>query len=283
MGFVYRFVFPNGKCYVGITAKADVRKRWHLHRVRKNKCWLVARAIRKYGWKSIKREVLESVPNSDLLDREQHFVKLFDSRRPNGYNLTPGGDVNPMDNADIRKRHLERVRSAIHRLKQRNAALRWRTDKLKVENWSRANAEAVRRPERRLSASKTTTTNWKDPEIAARRIQGLKKKYEDPKYKFELQSKQFAGMRSESAKAKKTATMLRKREELLAKLPPEKREAKRRDLERRAAKQRANYVPRGVGTGSSARSLRTVLPSTELGRACATCAGASCRSTALGT
>lgn len=35
--------------------------------------------------------------------------------------------------------------------------------------------------------------------------------------------------------------------------------------------------------GSSAKSLRTVLPSTELGRECATCAGASCRSTAAGT
>ena len=54
-------------------------------------------------------------------------------------------------------------------------------------------------------------------------------------------------MRSMEAKAKKTATMLRKREELLAKLPPEKREAKRRDLERRAANARAKYVPRGIG------------------------------------
>ena len=36
--------------------------------------------------------------------------------------------------------------------------------------------------------------------------------------------------------------MLRKREELLAKLPPEKREAKRADLERRAANARRKHA-----------------------------------------
>jgi len=257
MGFVYIFIFPNGKCYIGITTKADVRKRWHLHRVRKNKSWAVARAIRKYGWKSIKRVVLEVVPNSELLAREQHFVKLHNSQKPHGYNLTPGGDVNPMDDPAVCARHLERMRSAVHRLKQRRATLKWRKDDVKRENWRRANAKSVRRPERRLSASKTTTANWKDPSVKKNRSRGLKKRYEDAEYKADVQSKQQAGMRSEAAKAKKTATMLRKREELLAKLPPEKREAKRRDLEKRAAKARAKYVPRGVGTGSSASSLRT--------------------------
>ena len=42
-------------------------------------------------------------------------------------------------------------------------------------------------------------------------------------------------------------TTERKRLALLEQLPPEKRDAKRRDLEQRAAKARAKYVPRGTG------------------------------------
>lgn len=77
MGFIYRLVFPCGKMYVGQAVKKDVRKRWHLHRVRANKCWAVANAIRKYGLRNVEKDVLVKVPD-DLLDHyEVKFVDLL--------------------------------------------------------------------------------------------------------------------------------------------------------------------------------------------------------------
>lgn len=175
MGWIYCFTFPNGKKYVGKTKKEDVRKRWHLHRVRDNHCWLLARAIRKYGWVNIQKRVLAKTPEDNLDALERMYIESFNCVKPNGYNLTPGGDFNPMDCPEGRQRQLEAVRSGSHRASQSKKTKAWRMDPERSENWRVKNAAALQSSERRASAKATSKANWNDPEVRKRRTEGLQR------------------------------------------------------------------------------------------------------------
>ena len=69
MGYIYRLVFPSGKCYVGQTI-GTVQARWRGHKNSSNKkganCRLLKNAIAKYGWKYVKKEVVTKPYNSEL-------------------------------------------------------------------------------------------------------------------------------------------------------------------------------------------------------------------------
>lgn len=195
-GVIYKLSFPSGKVYIGQTTK-NPKKRWHLHRVRANHCWYLARAIKRHGWENVKKEVLVELPSDQLNVYEAKFIAAYGCIRPGGYNLTAGGDYNPMNDARIRQRQLEKVQDQKHREAQRDHSKKWHTDPIKHKKW-------------------------------------LKRQT------------------SPEAMAKRHAAQMRKREERLAKFPPEKREAERRRLEKNAAMARAKYVPRRVRTGSSA-------------------------------
>ena len=87
---VYRHISPSGKVYIGITSQ-DVLTRWHYGHgyVR---CEYFYKAIQKYGWNSIKHEVLFtnlSEEKAKYLEVEliRHYKALGIS-----YNLTDGGD-----------------------------------------------------------------------------------------------------------------------------------------------------------------------------------------------
>lgn len=234
MGLIYKFTFPNGKVYIGQTKKR-AWKRWHLHRVRANKCWYLARAIKKYGWDNIKKEVLVELPDALLDEYEVKFIALYGCVKPNGYNLTKGGDFNPMDSKTIRKRQLSKVRDPTHRKQQSERTAEWHKDDEKHEYWSEKNAESARSDFKRSKHKVSTTESWKNPEHRKNRTEGLKRAFSDPEVARKRAAAAHEGRERPEVKAKAHATMLRKREELLAKLPPEKREAKRADLERRAA------------------------------------------------
>lgn len=92
---VYKAIFPNGKVYVGCTSETlNKRKRMHKHfSFKRNGQTLFARAIRKYGWDNIIWEELYNTDNHiDLLNKEQEFIKELNTLKPNGYNLTAGGE-----------------------------------------------------------------------------------------------------------------------------------------------------------------------------------------------
>lgn len=88
----------NGKVYIGQTKKS------YLSRWRNGKgyggCPMFAKAIKKYGW----HEGFEHIPLIEGLFKseadyfERFFIEFFDSQNLEfGYNLTAGGDENPMD------------------------------------------------------------------------------------------------------------------------------------------------------------------------------------------
>lgn len=179
MGVIYKLSFPSGKSYIGQTRKS-FHARWKQHCQRDNKSWYLAKAIKKYGADSVRKEVLVEVPDAFLDDYERKFIALFSTVRPLGYNLTPGGDANPMDSSEVREKQLRVVNTSEHKDSQRTKALAWRADPSRTELWKAANAASVRSVERRNKAAVATKRTWDDPEIRKRRTEGLKQAFADP-------------------------------------------------------------------------------------------------------
>ena len=80
----------NDKVYIG--QAANTWERWwkHLSESRRKKRSLIGKAIAKYGQENFYFEILESqIENFD--EREQFWIKEYNSQQPNGYNISPGG------------------------------------------------------------------------------------------------------------------------------------------------------------------------------------------------
>src|SRR5271157_1134009 len=81
----------NGKRYIGQTSYS-LEKRWFLHKNRKG-CTALSNAIDKYGADNFNMEVLFSVPTREMAgDLEIEYIKRYNTKAPNGYNLTDGGE-----------------------------------------------------------------------------------------------------------------------------------------------------------------------------------------------
>lgn len=97
MGQLYKLDFANGKSYIGITTK-DAQHRFNGHRARcrstKGNDATLYHAWRKHG--EPKLVVLAVVEDADLAETEIRAIKAFNTLVPNGYNMTPGGDVSPL-------------------------------------------------------------------------------------------------------------------------------------------------------------------------------------------
>lgn len=79
----------NGKQYIGKT-KRDVNKRIIEHI---NANTYIGRAIRKYSLESFNISIIDSSVAEDVLDeKEKYWIKFYDCKSPNGYNLTDGGE-----------------------------------------------------------------------------------------------------------------------------------------------------------------------------------------------
>lgn len=95
-GAIYRIKnLINGKMYIGQTSKLYVNDRWAQHRcsARAGKSGYLYNAIRKYGEENFEFKVLlHNIPIDKLDFYEQLWIKKFNTRNPNGYNLTDGGE-----------------------------------------------------------------------------------------------------------------------------------------------------------------------------------------------
>lgn len=93
MGEIYKITNKiNGKSYIGKTKfKALVRWKDHVTGYHPNSA--IHKAIVKYGVTNFSFEVLEiNVDEDSLNEWEMYYIKLYNSKSPNGYNLTDGGD-----------------------------------------------------------------------------------------------------------------------------------------------------------------------------------------------
>lgn len=95
MAYIYKITNNiNGKIYIGKTSQ-NVEKRFKQHIKDSKKHRMEKRplydAINKYGVGHFSAEMLEECSESDACDREQYWIKYYDSYH-NGYNATTGGD-----------------------------------------------------------------------------------------------------------------------------------------------------------------------------------------------
>lgn len=90
----------NNKSYIGQTN--DPKTRWTAHKATssskskksKSRKFLVHHAIAKYGHNNFKFQVLEKIDknsNYNIDEAEEFYVAYFQTKTPNGYNLTSGG------------------------------------------------------------------------------------------------------------------------------------------------------------------------------------------------
>jgi len=79
----------NKKKYVGIT-KFSIEERFSQHSKRG---FILTEAIKKYGEQNFSIELIEEVESAErAYELEQYYIKKYNTKVPNGYNLTDGGD-----------------------------------------------------------------------------------------------------------------------------------------------------------------------------------------------
>lgn len=105
MGVVYMIKnIKNGKRYIGQSKQiGDTRFKQHLAaaylegRRAYNTC--LSRAIRKYGKDCFEFGIIaDNVPDEDLTLIEAHYIDMYDTIAPNGYNTSPGMNDNSNSN-----------------------------------------------------------------------------------------------------------------------------------------------------------------------------------------
>ena len=86
---VYRYVFPNGKIYIGVT-KHDIKTRMREGYKHNEQ---ITKAIKEFGSKSIQKEILEQdLSQEQAYEKEKHYIAYFKSNHPVfGYNISAGG------------------------------------------------------------------------------------------------------------------------------------------------------------------------------------------------
>jgi hypothetical protein len=89
---VYKHTVPNGKVYIGITNRKP-QTRWGKDGIGYKRNEHFYNAIKKYGWDSIRHEILFSNLSKEVAcQMEIDLIKLYDStNREKGYNKSVGG------------------------------------------------------------------------------------------------------------------------------------------------------------------------------------------------
>jgi group I intron endonuclease len=76
--------------YIGKTI--NFKNRMRCHKYAKDNYYIHS-AIRKYGWDNFKVEkIIVNVPEEDLNNLERAYIAVENTKAPNGYNLTDGGE-----------------------------------------------------------------------------------------------------------------------------------------------------------------------------------------------
>lgn len=79
----------NGKIYIGQTNKFQKRMGQHTSEQKT----YIGKALKKYGIESFVVSIIDEAPTRDVLnEKEKFWIKFYDCRAPNGYNLTDGGE-----------------------------------------------------------------------------------------------------------------------------------------------------------------------------------------------
>lgn len=90
-GFIYKYTSLSGKSYIGQTSNSlKERAKTSTGQGYKN-CSAFYAAIEKYGFKNFKIEILGEFLLTELDKYEEHYIKLYNTLTPYGYNIEKGG------------------------------------------------------------------------------------------------------------------------------------------------------------------------------------------------
>ncbi len=159
---VYLVIFPNTKVYVGKTSDLARRRRSHKHSSKyvKSDSRKFYRAINKYGYKSLKWEVLcKELSLKDANYIETAFIRLFKSTEHEyGYNISLGGDGGPISEETkklISVANKGRKRSEVSKAKMSRSHLGVKLSKKHVQAQIKGRTGSIVKEETRLKISKS--------------------------------------------------------------------------------------------------------------------------------
>lgn len=211
MGFIYQLLFPSGKSYVGQTIKKKVEARWRAHKTNsrflKGSCRAVNAAIRKYGWKNVTKKVLAIVPDEEIDDAEVKFIAKFNSYH-NGYNLTVGGDVNPMSkNGPLTEYHKQRLKETGHAARTSKTIRACHKDPEWRKAWHDNHKSSHQTQEHRDGQSERSKKMWAAEKAAGKdRGKAISAALNDPVYKAKRAEKRANDPKEKARVAKIKAT-----------------------------------------------------------------------------
>jgi group I intron endonuclease len=165
----------NGKMYIGKSIDGDIvssqsRPYLHLHG---NGSERVFSAVKCHGIENFMVIVIhkEDCTDEKLNDLEKYYIKHLNSKHPNGYNLTDGGDGNNGQTEETRNKLS--ISQKIAQNRPETKAKKSKSEKI-----------AHNKPEVKKKASDKAKLDWADPEyvkktLAAQSSPETKKKHQD--------------------------------------------------------------------------------------------------------
>lgn len=115
MYYIYKVTNKtNGKIYIGQTNNFEKRKREHLSDKRNNH-QAFKRALNKYGEEGFEWEVIDKCTTKEKInEKEKYYIKYYNSKVPNGYNIANGGEggsnwnLKPIVMLDLKGNYIKR-------------------------------------------------------------------------------------------------------------------------------------------------------------------------------
>lgn len=109
---IYKLTFPNNKIRIGQTNREFERRisnyktnAYNESEKNRNYNSYISKAIRKYGWDNIKKEILFTVPEEFVDELETQMIAKYKSaNRQFGYNLDGGGSKNKHISEETKKK-----------------------------------------------------------------------------------------------------------------------------------------------------------------------------------
>lgn len=142
MGVVYMAINrANGKRYIGKTTRTlNERAQSHKKQAEDGCSFIFHRAIRKYGWELFNWIVLdEHDDKNELIALEIHHIKKRNTKSPNGYNMTDGGEGCPNPSEEVKMKISKRMKGNKYTLGRKLP--KWHREKLVLVHTGRKNTE----------------------------------------------------------------------------------------------------------------------------------------------
>lgn len=175
---LYLLTFPNGKSYVGVAKRPNVRLRQHRKNAETGKSFALSQAWRKHGAPTM--QIVGKAANYETaFAMEVALIKQLNTKAPNGYNMTDGGDSLI---GVIRGEEWRAKVAARNRKRGADPSERETRSQMTRMHWTdpeyRARVNAARNARQ---ADLQTDPEWK-AKRAAKRAESMRKKWQDPEY-----------------------------------------------------------------------------------------------------